>query len=645
MTVVDQSTSIYAHLTSNVAVLGDIDCALSLFLLPSHPLPSGSAPPVSVPIKEITEKVKKSEDEPQLDLNWAWELIKPDVVLLGLAVLAAGGAAIVNVQLSATLGALVNVVAAAGGTDKMDLQKPALTVLTMAAVQAGLTCSYISLLATVGERICERLRNDMYRSLLYQDMGFFDMHQTGEIVDRLSGDVHTLKSSFKDVVSQGLRNVTQAAGSIVAMLMISKEMGGVVILSLPLMIGAGRVIGMYLKTLSSDAKKATSSAVARANEVIGNIRTVRAFAAEDNERVDFEAYTGESRSKAIKLGIGIGIFQGLSHMMTNGVVLSVLYFGGTLMQNSDLQPGSLMSFLISAQTMQRSLAHMSMVYGTAMRGVEAAARVMEYIRIQPEVPVNGGTRPQELEASCGIKFDGVTFSYPSRSNQNVLENFVFEIPAGKIVALCGPSGSGKSTVAAMVERFYDPDEGSILLNDHNLKDVDPQWLRRDLIGYINQEPVLFAGTILSNIRYGIPDATVEQVHEAARQANAHNFIAEFPDGYDTVVGERGVTVSGGQRQRIAIARALLKNPRVLILDEATSALDAESERLVQSAISRLTVGRTVLVIAHRLSTIQDADIIAVLKKGVVVEQGTHSELIEKNGMYANLVAHQLSQNE
>lgn len=612
------------------------------------PLPVSTVPPTKS--IEETEKVKPDQEkEVKLDWNWVWELIKPDVLLLGLAVVAAGGAAIMNVQLSATLGELVNVVAAAGSTDVIDLQKPALTVLAMAAAQAGLTCSYISLLATVGERVCERLRNDLYRSLLCQDMGFFDVHQTGEIVDRLSGDVHTFKSSFKDVISHGLRNMTQAAGSIVAMLMISKEMGGAVIFSLPLMIGVGRFIGLYLKKLSSDAKRATSSAVSRANEVIGNIRTVRAFAAEDDECAAFEAYTEESRSKAIMLGVGIGIFQGLSHMMTNGVVLSVLYFGGTLMQNSDLQPGSLMSFLISAQTMQRSLAHMSMVYGTAMRGAEAGARVMEYIRTQPAVPVKGGTRPSALEQSCGVKFDGVTFSYPSRPNQKVLENFVFEIPAGKVVALCGPSGSGKSTVAAMVERFYDPGDGSILLNDddhdHDLKEVDPQWLRGDLIGYINQEPVLFAGTILSNIRYGIPNATMEQVEEAARQANAHTFISEFPDGYNTVVGERGVTVSGGQRQRIAIARALLKNPRVLILDEATSALDAESERLVQDAISRLTVGRTVLVIAHRLSTIQDADIIAVLKKGKVVEQGTHSELLEKDGMYADLVAHQLSQDE
>jgi ATP-binding cassette subfamily B (MDR/TAP) protein 8 len=285
---------------------------------------------------------------------------------------------------------------------------------------------------------------------------------------------------------------------------------------------------------------------------------------------------------------------------------------------------------------------MSLVFGTALRGAEAGARVMEYLKSVPAVPVSGGSQPADLNGSCSVTFDKVSFAYPSRPDQTILRDFEFELPAGKVVAICGPSGSGKSTVAGLVERFYDPSAGAVKFNDHNLRDLDPSWVRGSLIGYINQEPVLFAGTIEQNIRYGCRDATKEQIVAAAKLANAHSFIEGFPEGYHTVVGERGATVSGGQRQRIAIARALLKNPRVLILDEATSALDAQSESIVQDAMNKLQVGRTVLVIAHRLSTIQNADVIAVLREGAVVEHGTHAELLSTDGLYADLVRRQTS---
>lgn len=310
--------------------------------------------------------------------------------------------------------------------------------------------------------------------------------------------------------------------------------------------------------------------------------------------------------------------------------------------SSSITAGNLMTFLVSAQTMQRSLAGLSTVFSTALLGAEAGARVMEYLKSVPSLPVNGGLRPDDLKTSCTVKFDKVSFAYPSRPDQAILNDFKFELPAGKVVAICGPSGAGKSTVAGLVERFYDPSLGAVKFNEHDLRDLDPSWVRGSLIGYINQEPVLFAGSIEENIRYGCREATREQIVEVAKLANAHNFIEGFPSGYDTIVGERGATVSGGQRQRIAIARALLKNPRVLILDEATSALDAQSEQLVQDAITKLQVGRTVMVIAHRLSTIRNADLIAVLQEGAVVEHGTHTQLLKENGLYADLVRRQMT---
>ncbi|XP_013789570.2 ATP-binding cassette sub-family B member 8, mitochondrial-like isoform X1 [Limulus polyphemus] len=288
---------------------------------------------------------------------------------------------------------------------------------------------------------------------------------------------------------------------------------------------------------------------------------------------------------------------------------------------------------------------MSLLFGQFVRGMAAGARLFEYINMESSIPLVGGVVIPEDQLQGEVEFRNVSFTYPTRPQQLVLENFSIHIPAGKMVALCGPSGGGKSTVAALLERFYDVDSGSITLDGKNLDQLDPKWLRGHVLGFINQEPVLFATTVMENIRYGRPDATDSEVVEAAKLANADEFICSFPNGYNTVVGERGVTVSGGQKQRIAIARALLKNPTVIILDEATSALDSESEKVVQEALDRVTKGRTVLVIAHRLSTIQNADIIAVLAGGLVAEVGTHKSLKKHRGLYWDLIRQQQLEEE
>lgn len=270
----------------------------------------------------------------------------------------------------------------------------------------------------------------------------------------------------------------------------------------------------------------------------------------------------------------------------------------------------------------------------------AGARVFEYIDRKPSVPLKGGKIIPHHTLFGDVAFKNVTFAYPSRPEQIVLRNFSLQVPRGKMVALCGVSGGGKSTVAALLERFYDVDQGSITVDNVDIRTLDPSWLRGRAIGFISQEPVLFATSIMENIRYGRPKATDEEVMEAAKSANAHEFISSFPQGYKTVLGERGVTISGGQKQRIAIARALIKNPTILILDEATSALDAESEKIVQEALDRVVKGRTVLVIAHRLSTIQNADLIAVLAGGVIAEVGTHESLKALHGLYWDLIKQQ-----
>lgn len=299
-----------------------------------------------------------------------------------------------------------------------------------------------------------------------------------------------------------------------------------------------------------------------------------------------------------------------------------------------------MSFLVASQTVQRSMASLSVLFGQVVRGLSAGARVFEYMALSPVIPLTGGYCIPNKDIRGSITFQNVTFSYPCRPGFNVLKDFTLKLPSGKIVALVGQSGGGKTTVASLLERFYDPEAGSVTLDGHDLRTLNPSWLRGQVIGFISQEPVLFATTIMENIRFGKLDASDEEVYTAAREANAHEFISSFPDGYSTVVGERGTTLSGGQKQRLAIARALIKQPTVLILDEATSALDAESERVVQEALDRASAGRTVLVIAHRLSTVRAAHSIIVMANGQVCEAGTHEELLKKGGLYSELIRRQ-----
>lgn len=347
-----------------------------------------------------------------------------------------------------------------------------------------------------------------------------------------------------------------------------------------------------------------------------------------------------SRKLNIQLGLGIGAFQCLANIALNGIVLGTMFAGGRLMTRDEISAGDLMSFLVSTQTIERSLAQLSLLFGNVVRGLSAGARVFEFINATPTIPLSGGKKIPFHSLRGDIKFQNVRFSYPTRAEQEVLKDFSLTIPAGKVVALVGLSGGGKSTVAALLERFYEVGQGKITLDGENIKDLDPSWLRGRAIGFINQEPVLFATSVMENIRYGRPDATDLEVLEAADLANAHSFITGFPEGYKTVLGERGVTVSGGQKQRIAIARALIKNPSILVLDEATSALDAESERIVQEALNNVIKGRTVLIVAHRLSTIRDADAIAVVSNGKIVEQGTHEELRKRKGLYWELIRQQ-----
>ncbi|KAF2355966.1 ABC transporter type 1 transmembrane domain [Trinorchestia longiramus] len=607
----------------------------------------------------LTARLPKFEDsetgnaegagQKDLVFDWCyfWTLLKPQLHYFIGAVATALVVALANVQIPMLLGDLVNVVAeySRGTTGDVqqfwkDITTPAVQLIKIYLVQAVFTFGYITCLTLMGERLAVHLREDLFRSLVQQDIAFYDFHRTGELVNRLTADVQDFKSSFKMCVSQGIRSVTQMIGCGVSMYHVSPWLAGVTAVLVPSTIALGSALGSLLRALSRRAQHQVAVSTGVAEECLGNIRTVRSFASEDQEMLLFSQEVDKSRAINEKLGFGIGIFQAGSNLFLNSVVLLTLYLGGSQLASGNMRPGDLMTFLTASQTIQRSLGQLSVLFGYYVRGVSAGTRVFEFVHLQPSIPLSGG-RKIPYHSLCGsVRFNDVCFSYPTRPDQEVLQELNLEIPAGKTVAVVGESGAGKTTIGHLLERFYDVSSGSITIDGEDLRELDPAWVRGRLIGFIHQEPVLFHTSVMENIRYGRPDATDQEVFAAAESANAHEFIRQFPNGYQTEVGERGVTVSGGQKQRIAIARALLNNPRILVLDEATSALDAESERVVQAALEQCSVGRTVIVIAHRLSTIQAADTIAVLSKGRLVELGTHESLKRHGGYYAQLIRQQ-----
>ncbi|XP_046833318.1 mitochondrial potassium channel ATP-binding subunit isoform X1 [Vespa crabro] len=600
-------------------------------------------------IKENNE-VRKNSDR----LHFQWkdflEYLYPHIWQLLISLSSALIVAMLNIWIPQSVGNIINVltkIVQDKGNDSTRntlemLLRPTFLLARMYVAQAFFTFVYIYTLSQIGERVAMKLRQNVFKSIIVQDVAFFDKNRTGEIVSRLTSDIQDFKSTFKICISQGLRSSTQIIGCVISVIMLSPQLTAAMLLCMPTVIFIGTLLGKSLRKLSIEAQNQVAKATAVSEEAIQNIRTVRAFAAETREAQVFSNEVEHASKLYENLGFGIGLFQAGTNLFLNGILLCTLYFGGHLMSIGQLTSGDLMAFLMATQIVQRSLSQLSLLFGTYVRGISAGARVFEYLNMPPSPMMVGGTTIND-SLSGNIEFKNVKFSYPTRPDHVILKNFNLDISAGKTVAIVGTSGNGKSTIAALLERFYDVDEGSISIDKKDIRSLNSSYLRGTILGYINQEPVLFATSIMENIRYGKQDATDEEIVKAAKQANAHEFITKFPNGYETQVGERGAQLSGGQKQRIAIARALLKQPSILILDEATSALDYESERMVQEALENVTRGRTVLIIAHRLSTIKSADIIVVLQHGVIVEMGTHSQLIKKQGPYHTLLSEQMTE--
>nr|XP_028579846.1 ATP-binding cassette sub-family B member 10, mitochondrial isoform X2 [Podarcis muralis] len=501
----------------------------------------------------------------------------------------------------------------------------------------------VYLMQIAGQRIVKRLRATMFSSLLKQEVAFFDKTRTGELINRLSSDTALLGRSVTENLSDGLRAGAQASVAVGMMFFVSPKLATFVLSVVPPLAFVAVIYGRYLRKLTRMTQDSLAESTQLAEERIGNLRTVRAFGQELKEMEKYRSKVDHVLQLAKKEALARAGFFGATGLSGNLIVLSVLYKGGLLMGSAHMTIGELSSFLMYAFWVGISIGGLSSFYSELMKGLGAGGRLWELMDRKPQLPFNEGMVLNQDAFKGALEFRNIQFAYPARPEALVFQDFTLSIPSGSVMALVGPSGSGKSTVVSLLLRLYDPISGSITVDGVDVRQLNPLWFR-NRIGTVSQEPVLFSCSIAENIAYGAEDpstVTTEEIERVAKIANAASFIQNFPNGFHTLVGEKGVLLSGGQKQRIAIARALLKNPKILLLDEATSALDAENEYLVQEALDRLMEGRTVLIIAHRLSTIQNANSVAVLDQGRIIECGKHETLLANpDGLFSKLMKKQ-----
>jgi len=488
----------------------------------------------------------------------------------------------------------------------------------------------------VGERLVVDLRTQLYRHLHSLSLGFFVQRGVGELASRLSSDVMAIRSTLTNNVNVLLQQVVIMIGSVAVMLVINWRLSLFILALVPVIIALGAVFGLRLRRINTEITDDLAGALNVANESMQNVREVKSFVREPYEIERYESAVYRAFRASLRVLRIRALFGPLVAFLGFGGLSLVLWFGGREVLADRLTVGELISFLIYGLSVAGSLGSLVGLYTSLQEALGATKRVFQLMDIVPDVKDAPDAQPLP-DVEGRITFDHVSFSYDAR--QEVLQDIDINIAPGEIVALVGPSGAGKSTIFNLIPRFYEPTSGGVCIDGHDLRGVTQASLRAQ-IGIVPQEVLLFGGTIRENIRYGKLDATDEAIIEAAKAANAHEFIMSLPDQYDTVVGERGVRLSGGQRQRVSIARAILKDPRILLLDEATSSLDSESEHLVQEALARLMQNRTTVIIAHRLSTTRVAHRIVVLDQGRIIEIGSHDDLMARDGLYAKLYAMQ-----
>ena len=571
-------------------------------------------------------------------LKELWPFLKPYKIMILAAFLALTLTAAVSLILPLAVRRVVDTFSS-GNT--LILDQYFMAAIGIAGLLSIGTALRYALVTRLGERVVTDIRKAVFSRVIHLSPQFFEKIMTGEVLSRITTDTTVILSVIGSSISVALRNVFILVGGMILMLLTSLKLTSLVFLIVPAIIIPILVLGRRLRTLSRENQDWIAASSGNASEALMAVQTVQAFSHENLTKKSFNLVAETSFSSAKKRITTRSFLTVIVIFLVFSGVVGVLWVGARDVRNEIMSVGMLVQFVIYSIMVAGAVAALSEIWSELQRAAGATERLIELLNIEDTVndPIKAVSPPEKWTGE--IVFNDVTFAYPTRTQEATLSTVNLTVKPGETIALVGPSGAGKSTFIQLLQRFYDPDKGAIFLDGIDIKTMNRLEFRKS-IALVPQDPVIFATTVMDNIRFGNPGATDAEIFGAARSAAAHDFISELPQGYETYVGERGVMLSGGQKQRIAIARAILRDAPVLLLDEATSALDAENERLVQNAFDHLSKGRTTIIVAHRLATVKKADRIIVLDKGKIVAQGNHDELIREKGLYAHLASLQFT---
>lgn len=512
----------------------------------------------------------------------------------------------------------------------------AFALFILFGVQSLFSFFRVVLFNNVTENALRDLRNDAFERMIYMPMDFFNTHKVGELTSRIASDITQIQETMRTTIAEFFRQLVIVVGGIIFLILISWKLSLIMLGTVPVMAIIAVIFGRFIRKLSKNAQDFTAESNSIIEEALSGIANVKAFTNEVFNLNRFRSNTQKMRNLNVKSGIWRGVFVSFIIFCLFGAIVFIIWQGMMMTQGAhpSLPKEGFYQFILFTILMGASIGSLPELYANIQKALGAVENLIEIMNTATERELVDGTKKPKLEGN--IRLEDIYFQYPQRVDVPVLSGITFSIGKNQTLAVVGGSGAGKSTLASLLLRYYEAQSGGVFFDDTNIQEIDLEYLRAH-IAIVPQEVMLFADTIQENIRFGRPEASSQEIEEAAKAANAFEFISGFPDGMNTQVGDRGIQLSGGQKQRIAIARAILKNPAILILDEATSALDSESEKLVQDALDRLMTNRTAIVIAHRLSTIRKADKIIVLQDGKIVEEGSHESLISINGAYARFV--------